>query len=331
MRLLELSTRGFRIPDASYALSERGAARPLVVVRGSAGSGKTTLLRLIAGAKEAFAPYGTSPDLRPLLRPGQTGHLVLRLELDAEELAETKLASAVQTIAVLVEPSGTVCSGSPELAAWLARHGEGGRGARWELFPAHRRLDLGEWQHPHPPLSADLEASRRLAVDGDKYLALRRVLHEVALTESRRVARELGERGVVLTGDDGASLAAWREAVATMLPELRLVSLGLGERSVCPTFLRRNGQRLTIAELSASEEQAVLFAFAFTWLGLSGGVALVDGPELHHAAGEQAGFVERLAKLGAGAQLVLATGSREIAALPGALVIDLDSRSVVQT
>jgi energy-coupling factor transporter ATP-binding protein EcfA2 len=327
MRLLELSSKGFRIPDASYALSERGGARPLVVVKGSPGSGKTTLLRLIAGAKEAFAPYGSAPDLRPLLRADQTGHLVLTLELDAEELAQAKLASAAQTISVRVEPSGTVCSGAPELAAWLARHGEGGLGARWELFPAHRRLDLGEWQHPHPPLSADLEASRRLAVDSDKYLALRRVLHDVALAESRRVARELGERGVVLTGDDGANLTAWRAAVATMLPGLRLVSLGLGERSACPTFLRRSGERVTIAELSASEEQAVLFAFAFTWLGLSGGVALVDGPELHHASGEQAGFVECLAKLAAGAQLVLATGSREVAALPGAHVIDLDGRA----
>lgn len=322
MKIAQLTTSGFRVPDGTYSFRASGGPSDVVLVTGAPGSGKTMFLRLLAGAKEAFAPYGAPPDLRSLLAPKKSaGRLTLTLVLNDAEKVRAKTTSSEQTVIVDVEPAGEMCSASPGLRAAFSR---AELVSCWELFPIHRHLATKSWSVPHPPLSEAIESSRRLVPDGDKYIVLRRVLYELALEQATGISRTLGERGVALGSDGAEGLARYREAVATMLPDLRLLSVDLAANTAAPVFLRRNGESLTIAELCANEEQGVLFAFAFSWLHLQSGVILVDSPELHIASSEHTAFVERLYVLGGGAQLFLATEAPTLAQLPGALVIELD-------
>jgi hypothetical protein len=194
---------------------------------------------------------------------------------------------------------------------------------RWEMFPAHRRLSVDDWDIAHPPLSASIEAGRRLSNDGGKYAVFRRVFFDLALAQATGIAGALDARGIALRSDEPDRFAAHKDALAAVTPDLRLASVELRAGSAAPVFLRRTGERVPVSELSASEEQAVLFAFASVGFGLQKGIVLIDSPELHVAPDEQATFVSRLlAALGAG-QAFLATGSPTIAAISGAAVIDL--------
>jgi predicted ATPase len=93
-----------------------------------------------------------------------------------------------------------------------------------------------------------------------------------------------------------------------------------------PRFARRDGSELGIPDLSASEEQAALFAFAFTWLRLSRSVVLVDTPELHIHPKVHADFFGRLSRLGPDNQLLAATSSEALLrSVPVSQVIDLSS------
>lgn len=331
MRILELQIAGFRLPDGAHSFRDKGGARDLVVITGPPRSGKSMLLRLLAGVKEAFAPYGSPPDLRRLLRPGRaTGTLSATFALSEVDLArlpapsrDSSAPSGELRVTVNVEPSGAACSADPALAAAFAPLESAAPMTRWELFPAHRRLHVEAWRIPHPPLSASIEAGRRLLFDGDKYAALRRVFFDLALAQASAIASALDDRGVALRSDGPERFAAYREALAAMAPDLRLASVDLLPGSAIPVFQRRSGERLAISELTASEEQAALFAFASVWLGLRKAIVLVDSPELHLAAEEHAAFAERLAALGAGGQTFLATGSPAIAAIPGVCVVDL--------
>lgn len=324
MKVVELTTEGFKVPDGTYSFRAKDGPRDVVLVTGPPGSGKTMLLQLLGGVKEAFAPLGAPADLRRYLRSGRTaGRLTATFALTEVELARAKLAGTEQKVVVDVEPAGEVCSAERGLErAFAADEGEA-PATRWELFPAHRHLRIADWHLPHPPLSAALLARQRLRADADKYAALRRVLHELVLSQAAGVARALDARGVALRGDEPELLAPYKAAVAAMSPDLRLVSVDVRPGTATPVLARRGGERLPISELTASEEQAVLFAFASVWLGLSDAVVLVDSPELHHATGEQAPFVQRLLALGRGNQTFLATSSAEVASLDRDAVIDL--------
>jgi hypothetical protein len=331
MRILELQTIGFRVPDDTHTFRDRDGARDLVVVTGPPRSGKSMLLRLLAGVKETFAPYGSPPDLRPLLRHGRTtGQLTATFALSDIDLERIDTAprdrSAVPAevrVVVNVEPSGPACSADMALLAAFAPLDTAAPITRWELFPSHRRLQIDAWNIPHPPLSASIEAGRRLLFDGDKYAVLRRVFFDLALAQATGVASALDARGIALRSDGPDLFAAYKEVLAAVAPDLRLASVDLLTGSAVPIFQRRTGERIPVSELTASEEQAALFAFASVWLGLQKAIVLIDSPELHLAPEEHVPFASRFLALGAGGQTFLATGSQAIAAMPGACVIDL--------
>jgi hypothetical protein len=344
MKILELATSGFKIPDATYSLRDKDGPAGAVVVTGAPGSGKTLFLRLVAGVKEVFAPYGSAPDLRPFLRPGaRAGRLAAAFALTEDEARRAGWKERELRVVVDVDPSGAVASiasaaaapaaaavapvaAAPDMAALKALFAPSGGAApasRWELFPAHRRLQTADWDVAHPPLSAAIEDGRRLAPDGAKYVVLRRVLHDLLLAQATSVASALDAQGVALRGLTPDPFAAHKAGVAAMLPDLRLLSLELRAGSAVPVFLRRGGERVRMAELTASEEQGVLFGLAYAWLGLSGAVVLVDSPELHVATEEQSAFFGRLLALGKDNQTIAATGSASIAARAGACVVDL--------
>jgi hypothetical protein len=117
---------------------------------------------------------------------------------------------------------------------------------------------------------------RRLRSDPDKYSSLRRALFDIVNEQAARVAEALGSRGVALRAEVPDLLAPFKQAVAAMLPDLRLTSIRLREGSVALELTRREGQTVALEELSASEEQAVLFALAHGWLNFHHSLLLVD-------------------------------------------------------
>jgi hypothetical protein len=81
-----------------------------------------------------------------------------------------------------------------------------------------------------------------------------------------------------------------------------------------PYFVGEDGVETDVASLSSSEQQALIFATTFLFIGLSGSVVLVDTPELHLASAAVAPFALALRGLGRDNQLILATGASELVA-----------------
>ncbi len=325
MKLHSLTAEGLWIPDGTYALHSGGRPHDVALITGLPASGKTTFLRLVAAAKEAVAPYGSPPDFSPLIRSGEdSGRLTVTWVLSDEDARRTRGAPGERTAVIDVERGAFVVTKDPEIGPALVPLPEAT--TRFELFPASRRLGLEAWRFPHPPVSQAIEEGRRLGSDPDKYAALRRVFFDLSLDEAGKMARVLDGRGVALRRDQPDLLAPYKSAAAAMLPDLRLVSTQVRDGTAIPRFARRDGSELGIPDLSASEEQAALFAFAFTWLRLSRSVVLVDTPELHIHPKVHADFFGRLSRLGPDNQLLAATSSEALLrSVPVSQVIDLSS------
>lgn len=326
MRLLSLGSEGLLIPDGAYALHAGGRPHDTILVTGPAASGKTAFLRVVAAAKEAVAPYGPPPDLSNLLAAGrESGQLRATWLVSDEEARKTKGKPGERSAVIEIAVGASHVAQDPEIRDALVPFAEAT--TRFELFPHHRRLGIEAWRFSCPPLSKALVDGARLASDPEKYTVLRRVLHDLVLAQAGAVARVLDARGVALRRDQPDRLAAYKQAVASMLPDLRLIAVDAREGTATPRFLRRDGREVELSGLSASEEQAVLFAFAFTWLSLSNAVVLVDSPELYQHPSEQAAFFHRLLRLGTNNQVIAATTSPEILTrVPGVHVIDLAVR-----
>lgn len=330
MKLAHLTLASFAgAPDGTYSFLHPATGKPhaVALVTGRPASGKTSLLRAVAALKETVGGYGPPPDLARLRRRGATeGRVSATWILTPDEAAAAGTGTSLVTEVALDDGPSPLFD--PGVRALFSAFSPDPARAKFELFPAHRRLGLARLGPGAPP--SDLAEPRlRLSEDPRKYAGVRGALVELAIAGAGRAAARLSDRGLVARWEQPDALAGVKRGVAALAPWLRLVGVDLGARSgpeVC--FLRRDGAELTLADLSEQEQDAVLFAAMFDLLGLAHAILLVDRPELFVAAEDQLRFFGALATLGADAQIIAATTSEPIlAAVEPSAVVRLDGRA----
>jgi energy-coupling factor transporter ATP-binding protein EcfA2 len=326
VKLRDLTCAGLRgVPDGNYSFADARTGVPLAVVliTGGPGSGKTTLLEAVAAAKEAIGSYGAPPDPKRLCRPGAgAARLTATWILTDAERDHARLERADQTVTWEMGTGTLRSDAEMGLRRLFAEHVRAPGRGKLEYFPANRALPPGV-RSPFGPPSAEAETRLRATRAPEKYAGLVEGLRTAALAEAARAAEAVRESGLVLRGATLGAVAAFGEALAAMLPDLRLDSVELAGGGAL-RFLRRTREVVGLDELSESERQGVLFALAFPHFGLAGSLVLIDEPELHVHAAHRARFLHALVGLGRDNQIIAATGAAElvVAASPGQ-VIDL--------
>lgn len=328
MKLLELHATGVRgVPDGAYSFTDPHTRAPLgvVLITGDAASGKTSLLEAIAAAKEAIGAYGGPPDARRLRRTGAEESCVTTTWLLSDlELEHAHLDEARQTVTWDLTAASSRTDAAVGLRRLFASYSRADGLGKVEYFPTNRRLvqpARGAFGRPN----RDAEVRGRLTRAADKYSCILDGLRELALDEATRAVRALREGGP--REDRSGAFEPFEQAIAAVLPHLRLAGFDLGDGGGL-RFSRRAGEVVALDDLSDSEHQGVLFALAFAYFGLSGSIILIDEPELHMHATARVRFLETLAALGRDNQILAATGAAELvsAAKPGH-VIELSRRT----
>jgi hypothetical protein len=314
VKIARLTTSGFRgLPDRTFELADSGGApHALVVVTGPPASGKTSFLDAIAAAKEDIGPYGAPRSPDEYLRPGApAAKLTVDWVLDAEERSRLGMPDRPATSeSILGGRLGLRGPSDPYLAALLKSY---------DHDPAHGKLEYfhdGRTLSPEAtgPSGTDADDQRglRLGKSLRKYAAIPRFLLEVGLGVDDRLGT--AEEGV-------AKIAA---AFASLCRTKRFAGLTRSAGRRVPVFQGAGDGLLELGALSSSELDALIFAATSLLIGLDHSVVLVDSPELHLGSAAVVPFVIALTKLGADNQLIVATGSKELAAsAPAAAVIRL--------
>jgi hypothetical protein len=304
-----------RLGEFDHALVDPKTGRPfdLVVVTGPMGSGKTSVLEAIISAKEATAPYlGQAPwSVRPEAG-ARSAKIRLDWELSDEERARFP-GEAVRSLEALYGEDLPFAAENEEgLVELLGTYDDSPALGKVEYFHAERRL-------PRAPLgdggSARLERPLRLAADDRKYARIPGFLLEISIDPAADAERRAFDR-----------------ALALLTQSVRRRDAVRAGGHLRPAFESVDGRELALWELSRGEQQAVLFAATFVRSGVSRSVVLVDTPELYLASSDVVAFVHGLAAIGADNQIIVATGSGELAeAVAPASVVRLSARRAPAT
>jgi len=324
VKLASLACENIRaLADGRWSFTDvlTGAPLDVVLITGEPSSGKTSLLEAIAAVKEAAGAYGMPPDARRLLRQGTTsGRIEATWLLSEEERARCSATATRVTTAWDLGGTGRPDL-EPSVRRLFATYSRDPACGKVEYFPANRR----HAERAALTMNPAAEARVRLTRDPDKYAGILPRLREIAREDADLARRLVAEQGIALRRSVPDALAPFKEAVAALLPDLRLVDVETGDRGAV-RFVRRDGARVERGDLSESEQQGVLFALAFRHLGLAGSLVLIDEPELHIHAAHRVRFLQDLVTLGRDNQIIAATGSAEIvAAAASGQLIDLSA------
>lgn len=303
MKLLELSLENvLGAPNTTLSFAHGGVPAPITLVAGGAGCGKTSVLRAIAAAKEAVGAYRRAPSRKALLRRGAArGLLAARWALDPDERDAMGGATTYEH-SLELGVDGPLPEVPEALRALFRVHSR--PHGKLELFGANRALFP---VLPERPVADEL--ALRAAEAAHKYQTLGSYLVSQALGDGLAALTTLAADGLLLRAAAHDRLGAVAGDFARFVPDVRLTGLSLvdGRRSL--VFRHRAGAELTLAELSACEAQALLFAGTFHRFGLTRSLVLVDEPSLHVATDHQPAFFQALATLGGDNQIIAATGS----------------------
>lgn len=330
MKLLSIELHNILgAPDGAYSFTDaHGAPLGVALITGGPASGKTSLLEAIVAAKEAVGPYGGARLGKHLLRRGATaGRISATWLLSEQERERESLGALRHTVVWEVGDGAPRIEVDPRLRRLFSEHHTDPSRGKVEYFPARRQIDPGALAAEQGGFAPIAHARLRLTRDPVKYTALLPTVRALALRAASEIQREVSERGLVIRSREQAPLAPLAAAVAAMTPDLRLADVDLGDARDGVRFLRRDRTMLTLADLSESEKQGVLFALAFSQLGLSRSLVLIDEPELHIHASDRARFLHALVALGTDNQILAATGSSDLTAVATPTqVLDLSAR-----
>jgi hypothetical protein len=296
MKIARVTTSGVRgLPDRTFELTDPANGRPLdlVLITGGPGAGKTSFLDAIAAAKEDVAPYGPRRSPAPYVRKGAAAAKIkidwwltdaerARLAVDRPELTSESILSPS------IPPS---TSHDARLVALLGTYDHTTETPKVEYFHEHRTVARGATGSS--ALSPADQRGLRLGKELFKYAVLPRFLMELYL-------------------DGGPAVAEFERRYAALHALRKPGGLRKTHAGREVFFVGPDETQVGIEDLSASEQQAVIFAATSQFIGLSRSVLLVDAPELHLESGAVLPFVAGLGHLGDDNQLVVATGSREL-------------------
>ncbi|MEJ7734119.1 MAG: AAA family ATPase [Polyangiaceae bacterium] len=286
----------------------------MAIVTGGPACGKTSLLEAIGMLKESVGGYGPAPTPRRMLRRGATtGRIAAAWALSDEERRFCGAPASQCSTEVRIETvAARVVDATADLGSLFEHFGSEVGLGKFEYFPANRDLHATAGVASEPPMPVALEAPLRLAKPADKYGCVHGTLVEAAQDTGNRVLAELRDKGVVLGTPTTDRVAPYRAALKKLTDGIRLEGVACRQGQPRATFAHRDGHELELDDLSASQRQAVLFATTFVRLGLNDSVILIDEPERSIHPGDHADFLRRIAGLGAGNQLIVATASAGI-------------------
>jgi hypothetical protein len=307
MRVRRLTTDGFRgLPDRSYSLidprSDSGFG--LVLVTGTRSTGKTSFLEAIIAAKEQVGPYGSALAPSSFLRAGETVTKV-RVEWEISENERARYGATKRSILTesifgdtVVDPPAP----DPTIAALLGEYDPDPAFGKVEYFHATRRLPLGATIDLSKSPGDPLDRMSRLGRDDIKYASLIRYIVEAGLGLDR--------------GPDGNPKPPGRIKAAfdALCPTKTIGGLYKSGDALLPVFIDRSNKAYSLAQISDSELDSLLFATTFVRSGLHGSLVLIDTPERHLGDAETREYVHALTRLGEGNQLIVATRSEALLA-----------------
>ncbi len=91
-----------------------------------------------------------------------------------------------------------------------------------ELFPANRSLRFDEAPGARRPTPDPAEGRLRMTSAPEKYAGLRAQLRDLVLADAGRLSQLLDTQGIALRVRQPDALAPYREAIASILPSIRL-------------------------------------------------------------------------------------------------------------
>jgi energy-coupling factor transporter ATP-binding protein EcfA2 len=329
MKLARLTTENIRgLPDRAHVFTDRtGAPLDTVLITGAPGSGKTTLLEAIGAVKEAIGSYGGPQNPTRLRRSGASrARIDVVWTLSPAERASAELESSEIAATWSIGDGDSRVACDPRVRRLFTAYSHAPEQGKFEYLPASRRLDGPRSRIGGSSPSVAAEGRLRLADDPEKYAGLRAHLSGLAVANAARLAQLVDAQGIAMRSQVPDALAAYKNAIAQLLPGLRLVAVEPDERSARVQFQKREGAIVELSELSESERQAVLLGATFCRLGLNHSVVLIDTPELHQHPQRHAEVFAAVCALGRDNQIIAATTSAELlsAARPDQ-VIDLSS------
>ncbi len=291
MRVRHFKLFGIRRLDGLSADLPRTQDTDLVVLHGGRGSGKTTLLDTLAACTERVTGSGAWDSRWDSLAASGPAKVALDWEAAEEERARFALTDPLLSTEIIL---GAARSATDSPVALRGILGEVGTPTRGSLHYLHD----GRALEGPVPYGADEAAFRqRLLNRNTKFGNLYDMLDQSEMASARTLATaRLAELCPHL------SIDGLRRFGTSFAPMIRDASAG--------------GEARTADKLSASERQAFLLALYTSRVPIVDSVILLDAPELGFGDAGAVDFVRALLRWTTRTQLIVATASDAVRAMP---------------
>lgn len=301
MRIRHFSFMGIRGLDGLRQDWPRSKDTDLIVVHGGFAKGKTSFLDTLAASKETIAEYG-SPDLRwDSLVGSSAGSAKVLIDWEPSDTERARMAIN-ETLLSSESILGKAKTGeySVTLQGLLGHGGDAQRGSM------HYLHDTRELDAPLSYGADDASVRNRLTTRNSKFSEIYDMLDQ----PERAAARALGA-------------ARFSE----LFPKLEIMGLRRSGTSFYPIIRHREtGATRYYDTLSWSERQAFLIALYTARMPIFDSILMVDAPELGFGDNGAAELVRGLLRWTERTQIIVATSSDAVRAMPEAAhVLELPS------